>query len=108
MPKEAKVRVVYEMTIGDIYYDVSGSDDRPLENADNDDATNGKDSRHEALDEHKSDIILPRSMRILVWAPFAEPESVRGRVTRVYPGYDPDSDRIVLVKDVWHPLAPDN
>ena len=106
MPKEAKVRVVYEMTISDTSYDVSGKD-WPLEDLDNDDTTNGNESRHEALDEHKPRILLTKIMRVLVWAPFAEPESVRGKATRVYPGYDPDSDRIVLVKDAWRPLALD-
>jgi len=54
--------------------------------------------------------LVPRRKirQVLVWAPFAEPESVRGRATRVYPGYDPVSKEIVLVKDVWRPLAPDN
>jgi len=105
-PKKAKARVVYEMTIRDISYDVSGSNDRPLENSDNHDTTNGDDSHHEDSDNHRPQNSQPKSMRVLVWAPFAEPESVRGRATRVYPGYDPDSDRIVLVKDVWRPLAP--
>jgi len=80
-PREDKFRTVYEMTIQD--------------------APDDEDTRPAPL--------VPRrkTIQVLVWAPFAEPESVRGRATRVYPGYDAVSKEIVLVKDAWRPLSSD-
>ncbi|KAF4619699.1 hypothetical protein D9613_004763 [Agrocybe pediades] len=47
-----------------------------------------------------------RKMEVLVWVPASWPLSVTGRATKGYIGYDPESDRVVFVKDSWRSTDP--
>jgi len=84
MPKDAKTRVIYQMTISNVSPEVSNGDNVLLEDSDNDarlhkdSAGDGNDVRHEGSDNHRRQDSQPKTMRALLWAhrlrtPFRNP-----------------------------------
>ncbi|KAF9551897.1 hypothetical protein CPC08DRAFT_699025 [Agrocybe pediades] len=58
------------------------------------------------VQDQKSSGSERKKMEVLVWGPVSLSLSASGRGTKGYAAYDPDSDRIVFVKDSWRSTEP--